>query len=623
MAAILLILLAAWLAHEVQADGISNSSLDPNSEAVSSSTSQQFTSDSTCGNVPHFCEEDSMCPLGLFCVDGHCECGKSYPHNLIRCEDATPLILRRFCATFDTETNLTSVGNCFQGDLGEKENSTTDIIKLYRELPRNASESWCKPLNRMGKLCGKCFQDHYPLTYSYNVSCMNCSKVGLNWLTYIVVAYIPLTLFFIVILFFKINTTSSTLFAVVYYCQLITKPFAVKELLYVVHRDNDERPYVSEIANILVSVYGIWNLDFFRPYYSSICLQVEILPNLALDYAIAFYPLFLIVCSYLLVLLYNQNYTIVVTMWSPFRYMFTFIRRNWDIKTSLLDAYATFFFLSNMKLLGVCFHFLIPVRVYHLYRNSSNYTLSVYHASHLKYFGNDHLPYAITAIVILLLFFILPMVLLALYPFKCFHRLLNCFPTNWYILHTFMDSMQGSYKDGTEPGTRDCRWFVSVFFMLRFVDYILYAISDFFVSLVLQAMLAIILTTAIATIQPFKSPLNNKINIAFLNVLILFSVSVIALNSLTYLAPEYTTFFYILTCFFGTVPLIYTLAIIVHWVHTNNVLGVGKIKKWKIWRMKSSRLADLNNSLPDRITNSGDYPRQNLAYLPFNSVSEC
>ena len=49
------------------------------------------------------------------------------------------------------------------------------------------------------------------------------------------------------------------------------------------------------------------------------------------------------------------------------------------------------------------------------------------------YFGRDHLPYAILALVMLLVFVILPMLLLFLYPFRWFQ---NLFPFRWYVLHT-------------------------------------------------------------------------------------------------------------------------------------------------------------------------------------------
>jgi hypothetical protein len=35
-----------------------------------------------------------------------------------------------------------------------------------------------------------------------------------------------------------------------------------------------------------------------------------------------------------------------------------------------------------------------------------------------------------------------------------------------------IDAFQGHYKDGTEPGTRDCRWFAGIYFLGR----ILYSI---------------------------------------------------------------------------------------------------------------------------------------------------
>ena len=67
----------------------------------------------------------------------------------------------------------------------------------------------------------------------------------------------------------------------------------------------------SSAMKFLLSMYGIWNMDFFRPFYNKLCLGTEILPTLALDYVIALYPL-LIVITYFLIRLYNNKYRIVV-----------------------------------------------------------------------------------------------------------------------------------------------------------------------------------------------------------------------------------------------------------------------------------------------------------------------
>ena len=42
-----------------------------------------------------------------------------------------------------------------------------------------------------------------------------------------------------------------------------------------------------------------------------------------------------------------------------------------------------------------------------------------------------------------------------------FFTLPNIFPFRWYII-IFVDSFQDCFKDGTEPGTCDCRWFASL-----------------------------------------------------------------------------------------------------------------------------------------------------------------
>ena len=154
---------------------------------------------------------------------------------------------------------------------------------------------------------------------------------------------------------------------------------------------------------------------FFRPFYSDLCLGLDVLPTLALDYVIAVYPLLLMIITYLLVVLHDRNYRVITIMWKPFRVMCSLFKRNWNVKTSIIDAFTTFFFLSNIKFLSVSFDFLIPTQVFWLYPDHYNYTLGLYYAGDIEYFGKEHLPYAILAIVVLCVFVLLPSMLLALY----------------------------------------------------------------------------------------------------------------------------------------------------------------------------------------------------------------
>ncbi len=117
---------------------------------------------------------------------------------------------------------------------------------------------------------------------------------------------------------------------------------------------------------------------------------------LALDYAVAIYPLLLTVVSYILIELHARNFRLVVILWRPFRHVFTLVRRNWESKTTVIDAYATFFVLSYSKFFFVSADLIIPVRAYSITNNNSTWVL--YNDATIEYFGNEHIPYAVPAI---------------------------------------------------------------------------------------------------------------------------------------------------------------------------------------------------------------------------------
>ena len=105
-------------------------------------------------------------------------------------------------------------------------------------------------------------------------------------------------------------------------------------------------PRIGTLVRTIAALYGIWNLDFFRTLIPHICLEVNTLQALALDYAIACYPLLLIVVSYMLIELHARNFRLIVYLWKPFRRFFIRFRKQWDIKTSIIEVFATFLLLS-------------------------------------------------------------------------------------------------------------------------------------------------------------------------------------------------------------------------------------------------------------------------------------
>ena len=129
----------------------------------------------------------------------------------------------------------------------------------YQDNVYHQAPSNCSYLHRRGTLCGECEKDYFLRAYSYKLDCIQCHHPDSRWL-YIAAAFLPLTVFI------------------------------------------------------------IWNLDFFRTVLPDICLHLTTLQVLALDYLIAVYPMLLMVIAYTLVELHGYGFKPVLLMWKPFHY---------------------------------------------------------------------------------------------------------------------------------------------------------------------------------------------------------------------------------------------------------------------------------------------------------------
>ena len=416
--------------------------------------------------APEFepCNTTSCAPW-FQCQEGKCQPGPPLPLDVLSSDNKLVWICN--CVTYTNST--VEVGRCIFNCLAINNRGIP-----FKELPRNVSKlnaMFCDRFNRQGTLCGQCKDGHFPLAYSFDFTCVKCPHSKTNWIKYVLVAFLPLTAFYFVILLFKVNIASSHLYGFVLYSQAITFPLLARLLVM----SFQSRSKYSIPVKILATLYGIWNLDFFRMFDLGICLETSTLFILSLDLIVAVYPLLLMIVTYLMITLHDRNFRLVVVMWSPFKRIFSLFRDKWDIRSSVIDSFATFFLLSNVKFLSVAYDL---VQVYQL-PSSGNFTHSwrLYHNATIDYFGSTHRPYAILAIVVLVFLVLLPVLILMLYPFRWFRKILNVLPVRWHVLHTFMDSFQGCYKDGTEPGTRDCRWFASFSFIVRCILFLLFLSS--------------------------------------------------------------------------------------------------------------------------------------------------
>ena len=228
-------------------------------------------------------------------------------------------------------------------------------------------------------MCSGCVDGYASPVYSYSFDCVECKDYKYNWLKYIAVAFLPLTVFYIIVILFRISAASGALNGYVLMCQLVTTPVYVRLF---------SRFGSTLELGLYITWLGVWNLDFFRRIYPPFCLhpKLSMLQILMLDYVIAVYPLILVIAVYPLILVIavyplilviityicvklHNRYSLVVQLWSPFYKCFALIRNEWDITRSLVGAFATFILLSYVKILNVSFQILTPNTLYDIKGN--------------------------------------------------------------------------------------------------------------------------------------------------------------------------------------------------------------------------------------------------------------
>ena len=556
--------------------------------SVSVSTAERNTT--SCGNWLLPKQDDSGNVI--------CECGSELD-GVIRCNSAIQQvnILKEYCMTYSSNGTFLVVGRCmYSHHLKQYKNNRNYV---FYTLPLNVFRV-CDSFHRNGQMCGKCMNGFAPPVYSYGPGCVNCTEYSRNWAKYVSISFLPPTVLFLFVVTFCVSVTSSPLNAFVFVSQMTTAPPAL--------RMGSNMDIWGQLG---ISFYSVWNLDFFRTLYSPFCLHPKMtaLQTLALDYAIAVYPLLLIVITYVLVEMHDHDFWIIVRLWKPFHACFVHLRREWNIRGSLINAFATFLLLSYVKFLYTSFDLLFPISVFDIHGKPLS-KMFLYYDGTLEYFGQEHLPFAILVLVVFVIFNIFPLLLLLLYPCQCFQRCLNHYGIQCQVLHVFMDTFQGSYKDGSN-GTRDCRWFAALYLILRIVPlfiFILVGPSKFVLyPLVLLIIVAVFLT---AVFHPHKSPFHNAADIFLLLVLMSVGISILALEVAVYRNYHTKHATHTLTAILSSVPALYLAAFLFYKLFACvRVIRKNFQKLCFVMPYKPCQESNIDEPLPwpDRIVHAEEY----------------
>jgi len=441
-------------------------------------------------------------------TQGGCVCGH-YLGGVVKCINSPHQvsILHCYCMTYNDFIEDFTVSQCYYNcyfTRGSHVCNDKNLVSYSNESNSHNVET-CSRLNRDGHLCGDCMEGYGPPIYSYTLKCVMCSKDSFreNLLKYVLVGYLPLTLFFLLIIMLKFSATSQQMVVYTFTCQVMTFPCLIKVIA--VHRD------ASTVVKFLVSLGSLWNLDILRSVYQPFCLHPSLnsMHVLALDYVLALYPMFLILLTYLAVRLHDR-YSFIVSIWRPARKILTCIRKEWNIRGSVVQAFSTFLYLSYVKILYISFELLFPVYPIDMNKNFINQRY-LYAAGEVEYFGPEHLPFGILAVVMIIIFNILPILVILFYPYTWFRKIILCgrfSPT----IHTFIESFNGYYK--TSP--KYYQSFAAAFFVSHFILLLLFNKYRNVTFLFYSMLYLMLLSLAVILIRPFKSKFWNKINFALL-----------------------------------------------------------------------------------------------------------
>ena len=454
----------------------------------------------------HTAVDESGCPPWTYRPNSTspCQCGSSV-RRTVECNITTGVLSLQvcLCVTHNPMTNESVAGYCPYSciaHLGEK---------VY-ELPmtgNNFTDLTCGVWKREGPLCSQCIQEYGIPLYSYALKCVNCSSSFQieEVFKFLAVSLIPPTVLCIVVAVLHLTVLHPPWSAFVLVAQVLSTPVLMQLLLnYVNFYPYDKIIRISVIYT--ATLYGPWNLDFFRALYKPTCISPSITTtqSYAIGGAIGLYPLVLLVVLYSFVTLRDRGCRVIVKIWKPFHFLLSRFQNKLNLKTSLIDTFATFLLLSYMKIGFAAFYILTPTLVW---SPDGSYRLAAYVDPSVAYFSTYHIGYAVITLLLAIVVLIIPIIVLFVYTCRCFHKCLDHFHLRLLPLHAFVDAFQGCYKDGTN-GTRDCRYFVGLQLALRLLfPFIFLFIRESMMCLFSCAVVLGLYITLFVLVQPYKNTL--------------------------------------------------------------------------------------------------------------------
>ena len=395
---------------------------------------------------------------------------------------------------------------------------TTDQSHL---LPSNSSEdpgtNTCNS-NRKGTLCGVCKTNHSAYYRSMSFSCKPDDLCYLGWLFYILTELVPVTVLFLVVIFFNISFTSGPLNGVVFFMQVVETLKLDAENFIRIH------PNVLTFGKLHKLAYRTFALSFFALEEFSFCLWsgASALDMLAFRYVTILYSLFLVMATVLLMKVCNCCGRRMVL----------------NLKHSIIHGLSAFIVMSYSECTKVSLKILVWSTLKVGPENNRTLLYAVFYNGEYSYMGREHLTYAIPAIFFILTMVLIPPLLLLSYPlcYKLFALLrieesrfvqITCkiFPLE--KIKPLFDAMQGTFKDRY-------RFFAGLYLLYRLFVLLTFAYSKTLTSYYsITGVQLVFLLFLHAVCRPYKKTWHNILDA-------LLFLSLVWINAITFYNYQFT-----------------------------------------------------------------------------------
>ena len=459
------------------------------------------------------------------------------PIEHITCLENGPALAFGYCATYN-ETNSTkslSIARCPYLQLNNY-NLTAWHISLPLILTE-LNDYMCGPLNRKGLVCSECADGFGPSVTSYGYKCAKCKSAWYNIPLFIFSQLVPFTVLYIVILVFRIRAIQPPM-----PCFIMCAQFFVLGFDLATYSHNSLRYYSRDLIftkngdirldmKLIHTFYGLFSqLDVFKYLLPPLCLSHELkqMHVFFLGYFSVLNPIILILLTWVCVTLHGYNLRPLVWLWRPFHKCFVRLRREWDIKSDLVDAFVTFMLLFYTKNSYQAIVLLSSTAI-----KTTNQSGSIYKRYQLAidptidFLGCTHLPIAITALVLFFVFNILPPLLLILYPFGPFRSCLSKCRLDFIAVNIFAEKIHRYYRNGLD-GQKDMRSFSGLYFYFMIGEFLL---ATLVLNLVIHGKIILFFTGVISLIMALTVAITKPYKKNYMNIMDTLLLSCLALQN--------------------------------------------------------------------------------------------